>query len=40
MDVVKSFPKLDRSLVLRLHKDFFADNYHDNIRRFVKTHLL
>jgi hypothetical protein len=39
VDIVKSFTRLDRSVVCQLHEDFFATNYQENIHNFVKTHL-
>jgi hypothetical protein len=40
VDIVKSFTRLDRSVVCQLHEDFFATNYQENIHNFVKTYLL
>jgi hypothetical protein len=40
VDTVRSFARLDRNTVCQLHEGFFAANYQDNIRNFVKTHLL
>jgi hypothetical protein len=40
VDTVRSFARLDRNTVWQLHEDFFAANYQENIRNFVKTHLL
>lgn len=40
VDTINSFPKLDRATVCKLHEDFFATNYKENIRNFVKTYLL
>ena len=39
VDIVKSFTRLDKNIVCELHKDFFAPNYQENIRDFVKTYL-
>ena len=39
VDIVKNFSRLDRNIVRELHKDFFAHNYQENIRSFVKTYL-
>jgi hypothetical protein len=40
VDTINSFPKLDRDTVCKLHEDFFATNYKENIHNFVKTYLL
>jgi len=37
--IVNSFPRLDREVVCNLHEDFFAPNYQENIRNFVRTYL-
>ncbi len=38
--MVNSFRRLDRDVVCELHKGFFAPGYRENIRKFVKEHLL
>ena len=40
VETINSFPKLDRDTVCKLHEDFFATNYKENIRNFVKNYLL
>lgn len=39
VDIVKRFTRLDRNIICELHEDFFATNYKENIRNFVKTYL-
>jgi len=39
VNTVRGFPRLHRNVVRELHKDFFAPNYQENIRDFVKTYL-
>lgn len=40
VDIINSFPKLDRDAVCKLNEDFFAPNYMENIRNFVRTYVL
>jgi len=40
VDILKNFARLDKDGVCELHQGFFATNYHENIRNFVKTYLL
>jgi hypothetical protein len=40
VNTVRGFPRLHRNTVRKLHEDFFAPNYQENIRDFVKTYLL
>ena len=39
VDIIRDFARLDREAVCKLHEGFFAPNYLENIRSFVKTHL-
>jgi|GEM_PF-1216002 len=39
VEIVRSFTRLDRDAVCKLHEDFFAPNYQENIRGFVRTYL-
>lgn len=40
VQILENFTRLERDAVRELHKDFFAANYQENIRDFVKTYLL
>ena len=39
VEIVRTFTRLDREAVCRLHEGFFASNYQENVRSFVKTYL-
>ena len=39
IDIIRAFARLDRDAVCKLHEGFFAPNYRENIRNFVKKYL-
>ncbi len=40
VDTIRDFARVDRDDICDLHKGFFATNYREHIRSFVKTYLL